>query len=94
MSLGLLGPGHIPLHCRDGRQDRGKCLPTFLAGHIERGYDRKIRLSNAERASNCKKKKKSVDGKEAKVRIANECEKEEGGMLVLVTGNGITIHVP
>lgn len=94
MSLGLLGPGHIPLHCRDGRQDRGECLPTFLAGHIERGYERKSRLSNAEWASNFELKKKGVDGKEARVRIANECEKEEGGMLVPVTGNGITVHIP
>jgi hypothetical protein len=22
------------LHGRDGRQDRGKCLPTILAGHF------------------------------------------------------------
>lgn len=39
-------------------------------------------------------KKKGVDGKEARVRIANECEEEEGGMLVPVTGNGITVHIP
>lgn len=35
MGLSLLGPRRISLHCRDGRQDRGKCLPGFLAGHVE-----------------------------------------------------------
>lgn len=35
MGLSLLSPRHISLHCRDGRQDRGECLPGFLAGHVE-----------------------------------------------------------
>ena len=35
MCLSLLSPRHISLHCRDGRQDRGECLPGFLAGHVE-----------------------------------------------------------
>ena len=35
MGLSLLSPRRISLHCRDGRQDRGKCLPGFLAGHVE-----------------------------------------------------------
>lgn len=46
MGLGLFGPRHIPLHGRDGRQDRGKCLPTILAGHFGRrvsGLKRKKR---------------------------------------------------
>jgi len=51
MSLGLLGPRYVPLHGCDGRQDRGKCLPIFLAGHDE---DLVNRLSSAEWTFNLK----------------------------------------
>jgi hypothetical protein len=52
MGLGLLGPRHVPLHGCDGRQDRGECLPTFLAGHDEKHVKR---LSSAEWAFDLKR---------------------------------------
>jgi hypothetical protein len=48
MGLSLLRPGHIPLHCRDGRQDRGECLPGFLAGHNEVKVDQGSAMENVK----------------------------------------------
>jgi hypothetical protein len=54
MGLSLLSPRRISLHCRDGRQDRGECLPGFLAGHVE--------LSRLIKAQQCMKNVSASDG--------------------------------